>query len=243
MSTKDNLVKAGLLIGGLAIGYGVGFYLTKKRVTDKYELFIKTELQEIKEEYAALKLRDTYVSPAEAVAALHGADAVVIDPDAEQIKQLVVDNNYTLPGDQGDQDQNIFVDGAPYVVPPEEDESGFVMFPTPEKPYIISEMLYHEHDPNYTKESLTYYEADDTLCDPQDRQIDDVNGLIGADFADHFGEGSNDPEIVYIRNENRSIDLEVTLNQSSYKVEVLGVVGSPKDKPRPIPRMREGDDQ
>lgn len=72
----------------------------------------------------------------------------------------------------------------PYVIPPEE-------FGQVEEHELIG---------------LTYY-ADGILADDGDDPIENVDELVGADFADHFGEFEDDS--VYVRNEERKVDYEI----------------------------------
>ena len=54
----------------------------------------------------------------------------------------------------------------------------------------------------------------------------------------NFGNQSDDPNVVYIRNNKRNADFEVVLDERSYTVVVLGFV-SEKEKPR---KMRDLDE-
>jgi hypothetical protein len=82
--------------------------------------------------------------------------------------------------------------------------------------------------------TLTYYAGDDVLCDAQDKVVEDVDKVVGEENLDKFGHGSNDPVIVYVRNENLSIDIEVVKSEQTYAEEVHGFTH--EDQPR---RRRE----
>jgi hypothetical protein len=72
--------------------------------------------------------------------------------------------------------------------------------------------------------------VDDTLSDENEEIISDVSYVIGYDALSSFGDGSDDPDIVYVRNEKLQTDYEVTRLNKSYSETVLGVI--PEKKPR-----------
>lgn len=73
------------------------------------------------------------------------------------------------------------------------------------EPFIIRPEEYGELHA-YDTLSLTYY-ADGVLTDDLDNRIEDVESLVPADFAEHFGEYEDDS--VFVRNDNRECDYEI----------------------------------
>ena len=71
--------------------------------------------------------------------------------------------------------------------------------------YIIRPEEYGELHA-YETLSLNYY-ADGVLTDELDNPIEDVESLVPADFADHFGE--YDDNAVFVRNDNLECDYEI----------------------------------
>lgn len=71
--------------------------------------------------------------------------------------------------------------------------------------YIIRPEEYGELHA-YETLSLNYY-ADGVLTDELDNPIEDVESLVPADFADHFGEYEDD--VVHVRNDNLECDYEI----------------------------------
>ena len=80
-----------------------------------------------------------------------------------------------------------------------------------DEPYVIKPEVFGEED--YEEVSLTHY-ADGVLCDEQDNPIEDVDGLVGADYAEHFGEYEDDS--VFVRNDRLKIDFEILADQRNY---------------------------
>ena len=73
------------------------------------------------------------------------------------------------------------------------------------EPFIIRPDEYGELHA-YETLSLNYY-ADGVLTDELDNPIEDVESLVPADFADHFGE--YDDNVVHVRNDNLECDYEI----------------------------------
>lgn len=73
------------------------------------------------------------------------------------------------------------------------------------EPYIIRPDEYGEIHA-YDTQSLNYY-ADGVLTDDLDNRIEDVESMVPADFADHFGEYED--YAVFVRNDTLECDYEI----------------------------------
>ena len=98
------------------------------------------------------------------------------------------------------------------------------------EPYVISLEEFSEEKDNFDKTTLYYYELDDTLTEQNDEIITDVYSTIGDNALSSFGEESQDPDIVYVRNEKISTDFEVIRHDKSFSKEVLGYTDSDKKR-------------
>lgn len=81
-----------------------------------------------------------------------------------------------------------------------------------ERPYIISPDEFDEMD-DYEAISLTYY-ADGVLADDMDELVEDVDDVVGNDFANHFGEYEEDS--VFVRNDRLKADYEILRDERNY---------------------------
>lgn len=68
-------------------------------------------------------------------------------------------------------------------------------------------------DDEYDTESLIYY-ADEMLADDQGNLIEDIDDVVGADFADHFGDYEDNA--IYFRNDKYKIEYEVVRDYRRY---------------------------
>ena len=66
---------------------------------------------------------------------------------------------------------------------------------------------------DYSTISLTYY-SDDVLTYESDELVEDVDDIVGADFAEHFGEYEDDS--VFIRNDRMKTDFEILADKRNY---------------------------
>lgn len=80
-----------------------------------------------------------------------------------------------------------------------------------DEPYVIKPEIFGEE--GYEEVSLTHY-ADGVLTDEQDNPIEDVDGMVGADYAEHFGEYEDDS--VFIRNDRLCTDFEILADQRNF---------------------------
>jgi hypothetical protein len=93
-----------------------------------------------------------------------------------------------------------------------------------EGPYVVSLEEHVALRNSYGSEILMYYEEDDVLVSDEEDDVLPNHGadIIGEDALTSFGEASQDPDIVYIRNERVGIDYEVIRSHKSYSEMVLG---------------------
>jgi len=90
---------------------------------------------------------------------------------------------------------------------------------TSNAPYVIHLDEFVLDDMGYEQTTVVYYSGDDILALQDDTPMYDYESFLGEL---KFGHGSNDPSIVYIRNEDLEEEWEVMLHQGRYEVEVLG---------------------
>jgi len=89
----------------------------------------------------------------------------------------------------------------------------------PDKPYIIHRDEFFGEEMDCTQTTITYYAGDNILCDERDTPIYNPEQVVGQLM---FGHGSNDPNVVYVRNERLQAEYEILLDHGHYQVEILG---------------------
>jgi hypothetical protein len=93
---------------------------------------------------------------------------------------------------------------------------------TNDKIYIISEAEYFQNNTEYHQATFTWYEIDQVLCDSDDTVVENANRIIDLSNL-IFGHMSDNPNVVYIRNEYLEFEYEVCYSPGSYRIDVLGL--------------------
>lgn len=91
-----------------------------------------------------------------------------------------------------------------------------------EGPFIISIDSFQNEYESFSKNTLTYFEKDGVIADDRDEVIVDYLAYIGDEALDSFGEGSDDPNLVYVRNLSKEADYEIVKDPTAYQETVLG---------------------
>lgn len=182
-----------------AAGAGIGSVVTWKLLKTKYEQIAQEEIESVKEVFARLHDPENKES-----------ESVEENTDEEQPKpktkaQMNFDDMVDIIEEQGYAEVQ---KGGPG--PMKND-----------RPYVIEPEEFGEGD--YETVTLTYY-TDGVLADDMMYVIEDVDDVVGEDFADHFGEYEDDS--VHIRNDARQIDYEILQEARAYKDVVNTGTGS-----------------
>lgn len=223
-----NTSGVGYLLGGLCIGAGLGFYFGRKLQKAKLraEAFAEaeTEIAQVREIYR------------QKTVALEGEKAKV---EASDLQTLVEERGYVTPAD-------LPVRPLPPPVPIIEaptlrdsvgngelkvskdpnagwDAAKELNLRTPDAPYIIHQSEYEASDFGYTSVVYTYYAGDDVLVDTGDNApITNGDEVVGADNL-KWGHGSDDEDVVFVRNDRLELDIQICRSPKSYEEEVLGL--------------------
>jgi vacuolar-type H+-ATPase subunit H len=86
------------------------------------------------------------------------------------------------------------------------------------KPYPISARQIEDECGWYSKLTYSYFKNDDIVADEWDEALDsdDALRLVGTEFKHLFGINKEDPEEVYIRNDQNTTDYEICLDKRNY---------------------------
>jgi hypothetical protein len=203
-------VGAGL---GVAAGFAVGYFAMSKRVQLKYQKLAEAEIAEMREDYQ--KRRTALEGEVQRRRPL---EELIVERGYSEVEQAEIDEVETATGEviPGPAQTNIFEGAQPEL---EWDYASEIKSRNPEVPYIIHIDEFTENEPEHDQLTYTYYEVDDALVDSRDNTVDDMDEFIGLGNLGRWGHGSGDPNIVYIRNEHLSMDMEVVRDPGSYAQE------------------------
>jgi hypothetical protein len=142
-----------------------------------------------------------------------------VHPDADVYTEMVEhrepeDDSDELE-DEGELMHHSVFDGRSELDPDSEEEDR-----DEDSPYIITheEFAVNEHD--FTQITLTYYEGDNLLADDKQQVVFSWDNVVGEL---KFGHGSNDPNVVYIRNHQLGTEYEVLRHTGKYAEIVHGI--------------------
>jgi hypothetical protein len=215
------VVTAGL---GVVAGGGAGYFLAEKRLRLKYEQLAEAEIEEMREHYRArllakeeqekpdleTKIQDLgYGQPAPAMDGPWPKSDPPIPVEDEEIEEV----------------HNVFTDAVEW------DQEAENALRKDKKIYVIH--VDERGETGFDDTTLTYYEGDDVLAGSDDRVISEVDELVGLENLDRFGHGSNDPAIVYIRNIDHMLEIEVVKSPGTYAEEVHGLQHMDEQHERP----------
>lgn len=222
-----------MLSGGIVVGLAAGYFGTKKHFEDKYRQIAEEEIASVREHYRIVRKEGDLSDPRNLINAKDVDDMskYVTETPIEEIdlETVVTVEHTTLSIFDTD-----FKEEADLLnkLLDERDEA---------KPYLITVAEYMESDND--KITLTYYEADEVLADEADQMVPDKEYVIGTNLS-YFGVGSEDANVVYVRNHETGMDIEVIKNPNSYSAYVHGVTDwEYNDKPeKKVMKMRRGDE-
>lgn len=174
-----------------SFGAAIGSAVTWKYLKDTYEQLAQEEINAVKEVYTRKEKNETI--------------KVDTKPNMKNNSEMMEYATKLNKEEYRDYSHGLAV---------EEAENAEKDFPHEvDKPYVISPGEFGELGDEYTRISLSYY-ADGVLADENDEIVEDVDEIVGEDFADHFGE--YEPDSVFVRNDRLKCDYEILIDQRKY---------------------------
>jgi hypothetical protein len=239
VATPRSLDKGVLLIGGIVIGASVGYLIAKRRLESKYQQLAEEEIEEIRSIYRA-KSQGHRVNPQGAKETLEevlektgyrrptGEDTRYTEAEQEAIDEA---NRKAAEAEEAEPEietHNIFhpgaIEGWDWV-----EERNYREALDEGIPYVLHRDEYFPNEKGYEQMSLTYFEGDDVLADDNDTPVDDQDAMVGLANLAKFGHGSGDPNIVYVRNDELQLEIEIIHSDGKFSEQVRGL---PKEPPR-----------
>lgn len=237
-----------LIAGAAVLGAGAGFYggyrWAFKKFYASYDEILGEEIRKAKLFYAKANKAGQFSTPEGAAEALgvvgEAADALLeyqgkaVEPDHVVLtpdKVIVVEEPLETFAEQHQRliEENIF------------DKPPFISTPRDDAPYVISLEEWLEQEGEHDQISVTWYEGDRVMADERDEPVETVELLFGFENLECFGLGSEDDNVVLIRNKLTKTDFEVSRSTGKYAHEVLGLEHSDETFSKRTPR-RQWDD-
>lgn len=225
VARTNPIVAAVVAVAGLAIGGFIGYKLAEKKLGKEFDERFEDEIEKMRE-YSEKKIakkvaQKPSVKPEniqnstpeafiksynETPARFHKDDKLAASPD---ISKIVERGEVKV--------QNIFVNGEAL------DESVDYDDPGDGLPRLISSQEFDENVDDYEQIAMTYFEGDGVLIEQDsEREVENVEDLIGEDNLHRFGANKRFPNTIHIRNDEENLLFEITLIRGRYSKHILG---------------------
>jgi hypothetical protein len=239
---RINPSSVGYFFVGLGIGLGIGFFYGYRYNKEKIraEAFMESEAE-------LDKMKQYYQQKEEGVKIIPAAK-----PSAEEI---VEERGYSV-----EEEEEVPERPLPPPVPvteprahpvrteeEEKDKHDGWSYPhelskrSPDHPYIIHQDEFAGNETDYTQVTYTYYAQDEILTDEHDDVLSNVDELVGERNLTRFGHGSDDFNVLYVRNSKLELEFEICRVPKSFEQEVMGLEHSDPSYERM--RRRDHDDE
>jgi hypothetical protein len=92
-----------------------------------------------------------------------------------------------------------------------------------EHPYILHQDEYRDNQKGYKQEVLTWWAGDNVLTDEQEQPLSNADELVDLNHMSKFGHGTDDFDVIFIRNDKLQVEYEIGRMPTSYEEEVQGL--------------------
>lgn len=225
-------VGAGAFGGGLGLGYILGRrnvlkewsrYLEMKEAVDETNSYLDSLKEKASDDMEVLDTVEVPQPEPDVEEELVDVEEIIDEVNSNVSEQI--DYNKVEPEDEDEPEVEVTVVRNVFQSAPDDqwvyDDEIALREQNPGDPYVIHHDEFMNNEKDYSQETLTYYKGDDIVADQEDKPIYNYAGLMGSL---KFGHGSGDPNVVYIRNDSIHMEWEVLLHESSFEVEVMGLV-------------------
>ena len=213
---------------GVGVGVGIEMYRNKKKPEP-----IRKSTNDITNSIRYKRIEESLKEIRNVIGGT-GLDFQVREDDINQLRlapidltpigpsQEVIDALWAAQNSQERHPSNVGLPPTNVFPETEEDDWSYeeeIKHRTPDVPYIIHRDEFFNEEMDCSQSTLTFYQGDEVLTDELDVPIYNSKKVVGELI---FGKGSQDPSIVYIRNENLMAEYEVILDHGHFQVEILG---------------------
>jgi len=221
VTRRINGKSVGLVLGGVVVGAALGFYFGRKWNKEK----LRAEAYE-ESKIEVEKIRSAYFAKdkpsVEEVIEQRGYSTAVEVEEHERPTRPPVPVQEPLPPPVKAPEPEVMSDTVARSVSGVWNYADELRNRNPEYPYVIHQDEFVEGTDGYRKVVYTYYAVDDVLVDEDDRPLPHGDQVVGQDNL-KFGYGTDDEDVVFVRNQKLEIEMEICRVPRSYEEEVLGL--------------------
>jgi hypothetical protein len=202
--------------GGLAVGAAIGFYWGYKWNKEKIkaEAFKQSaeEVAQIREHYQQKALAATEKPSIDHVIEERGYDRPlpppvpgVVEPESRRVEPEDTSRN----------------EGSPPVWNYERELEHRTE--NPNDPYVLHQEEYMAKETGYRQVAYTYFALDDVLVgEDGEHPLPHADIIVGQNNL-QFGYGTDDPDVVFVRNNEHQLEMEICRVNESFEERILGL--------------------
>lgn len=232
---------------GLGVGLLAGHFLSGKYWRKKYEEVYAAEIEGMREHYLQKLVAAEDKKDLDTIVKEQGYESTASAEDTTR-------TDYRAAGNADEQEEvqesskevqeeaevtNVFTTNGDVVDTWDYNEETLAR--TPDKPYVIHVDEYKENATNYDQLTYTWWETDEIMTADHDEVVDEVDRIVGMDNLKLFGHGSGQKDVVYIRNDQMSMDIEILRSDANYGEVVHGLEIKHSERMRSRPRRYDDD--
>lgn len=219
---------------GAAIGFFVGYRFNREKIKAEAFAASEAEIEELREHYRSKMAAQTNENAK--------AEIILVEEGYVEEPQPIADLSTLRTATEIEEEERL---PAPVPITPrrptyrhvdnEKDKMDGWNFAselarrTSDSPHIIHQDEFAQNETEFAQVTYTYYAGDDVLVDEQDDILTDRDALIGAGVLRRFGHGTDDYNILYVRNPVLELEIEICRDTGSYEEVVLGLEREPED--------------
>ena len=205
------------IAASFAAGAAAGYFLAREKLGREFDERLEREIDQAKKYYRKTAKVEEFSTPESTLETLR-PELVAAAKALTQYNGHFDANNVEVPEVQTT--RNIFE-----TIKPDVEWELEVRNRTEEAPYVLTQTEFMEGELSYQQIALTYFEGDNVLVDERDDVIerDDADMLVGLNNLKKFGLQSGNDNVVYVRNHEKELDIEVHRDTRNYSEHVLGL--------------------
>lgn len=202
---------------GCAVGFYVGYRIAKARTRAEALAQAEAEIETMRRHYQAKVV------------------AAEEKPSRDEVARIVEERGYSTAADLSERPlpapvpiMTTPVEAPAVVYDGGKDKNAGWNFPkelearSAGMPYVIHQDEFNDDVNGYSQVTYTYYAQDDILIDENDSQPINIDEIVGQTNL-KFGHGTDDIDVVYVRNDKLQIEMEICRSSGSYEEEVMGL--------------------
>ena len=225
---RINVNSVTFFLGGLAVGTAVGFYFGHKWNKEKIKAEVfkesEAEVEKIRELYQQKTIAAEPKPTVEEVMEQRGYSTAVVEEPTRPLKAPVPIHDTPHVAYATNEEAREAQKNADWNYPEE------LQNRSEDHPYVIHQDEFKQGESGYDQTTYTWYAVDEIMVEEGSKDpLTDIDFSVGLENLNRFGHGTDDVDVVFVRNDKLELEYEICRLHSSYEEEVVGLDGNEPD--------------